>query len=566
MKRKYNDLSNDNDIILQPVVNINDILEVEWEMDDNSYKLLLVKVMKVKKTKKVKNNSQYKYSLKVLNDDNDLTMNEDCLSTRLLHLNWKLCNNNSNGEREEEEKPEEEKKGKDKKRRKKSTEEKEQQQLPIHKFILAPMVGGSELAFRLLCRKYGAQLAYTPMMNSERFAIEESYRLKEFQTTPQDRPLVAHFSGNDPEIMLRAAKYVEDKCDAIDLNLGCPQRVAHAGHFGSFLLGPDDRDLVISIIKKLSSNIKIPIFVKIRLLDTVPETIELCQQLITAGASLIAIHARYRVNLVGRTGPGARDGAAHLDQIVTIKQVIDDWNKQNNHKYIPIIANGNVRCYDDVIKNLEFTKADGIMTAEGILDDPAIFSRYDNNKNYPPDKIDLAIEYIELVEKHPVMMKSIIFHVRRILKEELAAYQLMEDLVACQSLQAVKKVVLEAKEYKEKGNYVFDPDKDKKAKLAIERRKLNEGKRKAYEERMTRKAKREGKELSYYLQQGIDNPTVEDLQEMKKMKKEDAFNKWKEKHHQHCFEFHFNPLGCHRERTCSFLHADAQYNDTVVCG
>jgi len=539
MKRKYNDLSNDNDITLQPVVNINDILEVEWEMDDNSYKLLIVKVMKVKKTKKIKNNSHYKYSLKVLNDDNDLTMNEDCLTTRLLHLNWKLCNDNNN---------------------------ENITNLPVHKFILAPMVGGSELAFRLLCRKYGAQLAYTPMMNSERFAIEESYRLKEFQTTPQDRPLVAHFSGNDPEIMLRAAKYVEDKCDAIDLNLGCPQRVAHAGHFGSFLLGPDDRNLVVSIIKKLSSNIKIPIFVKIRLLDTVPETIELCQQLITAGASLIAIHARYRVNLVGRTGPGARDGAAHLDQIVTIKQVIDDWNKQNNHKYIPIIANGNVRCYDDVIKNLEFTKADGIMTAEGILDDPAIFARYDNNKNYPPDKIDLAIEYIELVEKYPVMMKSIIFHVRRILKDELAAYQLMEDLVACQSLQAVKKVVLEAKDYKEKGSYVFDPDKDKKAKLAIERRKLNEGKRKAYEERMTRKAKREGKELSYYLQQGIDNPTVEDLQEMKKMKKEDAFNKWKEKHHQHCFEFHFNPLGCHRERTCSFLHADAQYNDTVVCG
>ena len=541
MKRKYNDSSNDNDSskAVQPVVNINDILEVEWEMDDNSYKLLIVKVMKVKKTKKIKNNSHYKYSLKVLNDDNDLTMNEDCLTTRLLHLNWKLCNDNNN---------------------------ENITNLPVHKFILAPMVGGSELAFRLLCRKYGAQLAYTPMMNSERFAIEESYRLKEFQTTPQDRPLVAHFSGNDPEIMLRAAKYVEDKCDAIDLNLGCPQRVAHAGHFGSFLLGPDDRNLVISIIKKLSSNIKIPIFVKIRLLDTVPETIELCQQLITAGASLIAIHARYRVNLVGRTGPGARDGAAHLDQIVTIKQVIDDWNKQNNHKYIPIIANGNVRCYDDVIKNLEFTKADGIMTAEGILDDPAIFARYDNNKNYPPDKIDLAIEYIELVEKFPVMMKSIIFHVRRILKEELAAYQLMEDLVACQSLQAVKKVVLEAKDYKERGSYVFDPDKDKKAKLAIERRKLNEGKRKAYEERMTRKAKREGKELSYYLQQGIDNPTVEDLQEMKKMKKEDAFNKWKEKHHQHCFEFHFNPLGCHRERTCSFLHADAQYNDTVVCG
>lgn len=39
--------------------------------------------------------------------------------------------------------------------------------LPPHRFILAPMVGGSELAFRLLCRRYGTELAYTPMMNSE---------------------------------------------------------------------------------------------------------------------------------------------------------------------------------------------------------------------------------------------------------------------------------------------------------------------------------------------------------------------------------------------------------------
>ena len=58
-------------------------------------------------------------------------------------------------------------------------------------------------------------------------------------------------------------------------------------------------------------------FVKIRLLNTVEETIELVRQLHEAGAALVAVHARYRVNLVGRSGPGARDGAAHLDQVDT---------------------------------------------------------------------------------------------------------------------------------------------------------------------------------------------------------------------------------------------------------
>lgn len=94
----------------------------------------------------------------------------------------------------------------------------------------------------------------------------------------------------------------------IDLNLGCPQRIAFTGHFGSYLLDESDRDLIVSIVEKLSSNLSIPVFVKIRLLDTVPDTIRLCEQLIDAGAALITIHARYRVNLVGRTGPGARDG------------------------------------------------------------------------------------------------------------------------------------------------------------------------------------------------------------------------------------------------------------------
>lgn len=91
-----------------------------------------------------------------------------------------------------------------------------------------------------------------------------------------------------------------------DLNLGCPQRIAHSGHFGSYLLDPVDRPLVLEMVRTLANNLQIPIFVKIRLLNTLEESIELCQQLVEAGAGLIAIHARYRVNLVGRSGPGAR--------------------------------------------------------------------------------------------------------------------------------------------------------------------------------------------------------------------------------------------------------------------
>jgi tRNA-dihydrouridine synthase 1 len=92
--------------------------------------------------------------------------------------------------------------------------------------ILAPMVGASELAFRLLCRKYGAQLAYTPMMSSAQICNEPGYLESEFQTVPEDRPLVCHMSANVPEEFAKAARLLEPHCDAIDLNLGCPQRTA----------------------------------------------------------------------------------------------------------------------------------------------------------------------------------------------------------------------------------------------------------------------------------------------------------------------------------------------------
>jgi len=108
------------------------------------------------------------------------------------------------------------------------------------------------------------------------------------------------------------------------------------------LLEPKDRQLICDIVKIARKTVKIPIFVKVRLLDTLEETITLCQNLRDAGASLIAVHARYRATW-SRNGPGARDGPAMLDQVMELKKVITD---------IPIISNGNIITYEDVCKNL----------------------------------------------------------------------------------------------------------------------------------------------------------------------------------------------------------------------
>jgi len=303
-----------------PLVEINERIIVKWPMDDGNFQEFSGEVVKIRNRKKSNSGHKFKYFLK-FDDDGAIK------STKLKNLIWKsLSHSEEKGENIEKHKLEN------------SAiicrNVRLKIELPQHRYILAPMVGGSELAFRILCRRYGAQLAYTPMINSEKFATDPDYRAKEFQTTPFDRPLVAHFSANNPDTFLKAAKFVESQCDAIDLNLGCPQRVAHTGHFGSYLLDDNDRPLILNMIRKLKDNLSIPIFVKIRLLDALPDTILLCRQLIEAGASLIAVHARYRVNLVGRTGAGARDGPAMLDQVAVIKREFPDF---------PIIANGNIR-------------------------------------------------------------------------------------------------------------------------------------------------------------------------------------------------------------------------------
>ncbi|KAK9011075.1 hypothetical protein V6N11_043932 [Hibiscus sabdariffa] len=88
------------------------------------------------------------------------------------------------------------------------------------KFIVAPMVDNSELPFRMLCRKYGAEAAYTPMLHSRIFTKNPKYRSEEFTTCKEDRPIFVQFCANDPDTLLEVARRVESYCDYVNINLG----------------------------------------------------------------------------------------------------------------------------------------------------------------------------------------------------------------------------------------------------------------------------------------------------------------------------------------------------------
>jgi len=104
----------------------------------------------------------------------------------------------------------------------------------------------------------------------------------------------------------------------------------------------------------MSQSFTVPVSTKLRLCQPAPKTAELAQRIEAAGASWVTLHAR-TVSARRR-----RQGAADLTEVARLK----------DHLRVPVISNGNVRLFDDLQANLNFTGADGLMVGETLLGNP----------------------------------------------------------------------------------------------------------------------------------------------------------------------------------------------------
>lgn len=224
--------------------------------------------------------------------------------------------------------------------------------------ICAPMVRYSKHPFRLLVREFGCDLAFSPMIMSESFAVSEKARLNEFTTSKKDQPLIVQFAANKVDQFVESAKLVSNFCNGVDLNCGCPQGWALREGIGACLI--DKPEFVSDLVHQTKNQVRsdLLVSVKIRIHSDYTKTIELCRQVEKAGVSFISVHGRTK---------SQRSDPVNWEAIKAIKQSVQ----------VPVVANGDIKTLEDVKRIKDLTNIDGVMSARGLLENPSFYAGHD---------------------------------------------------------------------------------------------------------------------------------------------------------------------------------------------
>ncbi|CAE7892312.1 Dus1l, partial [Symbiodinium sp. KB8] len=194
--------------------------------------------------------------------------------------------------------------------------------------------------------------ASLPARHAEEFAgsSEEEMVRQGFTSCPEDRPLVVQFCAKSPEAFLEAALQVQERCDAVDLNLGCPQSKAMRGGWGGALMDEENWHIVYAIVRHAASS------PSLRADDR--KTVRFAKMLQEAGCSLVTVHGRQR------------DRALHHApanwQAKAIRAVREALR-------LPTVANGGVDAPGDAERCFQETGCVAVMVATALLQNPELF-------------------------------------------------------------------------------------------------------------------------------------------------------------------------------------------------
>lgn len=254
-------------------------------------------------------------------------------------------------------------------------------------FVLAPMAGVTDLPFRKLCKEQGVGLICMEMVSAKAISFHNKNTEALMEIDKCENPVSMQLFGSEPELMARVAAEIEERpFDILDINMGCPvPKVVNNGEGSALLKNPE---LIVKIVKSVSSAIKKPLTVKVRIgFENEPvDIVDIAKRVEDAGAAAIAVH--------GRTRQQYYSGTADWDAIRRVKEAVS----------IPVIGNGDVDSPEKAEALIKETGCDGVMIGRAVRGNPWLFRElnhyFETGEKLPRPSVE---EVREMILRHARM-------------------------------------------------------------------------------------------------------------------------------------------------------------------
>jgi nifR3 family TIM-barrel protein len=261
--------------------------------------------------------------------------------------------------------------------------------LGIRPLLLAPMEDVTDPSFRLLCKRFGADMVYTEFVNSDGLIRDAASTVAKLRISDQERPVGIQLYGHIIESMVEAARLAtEANPEVIDINFGCPvKKIANRGA-GSGMM--KDVPKMVEMTRQIVNATHLPVTVKTRLGwdEDSKNIVEIAERLQDVGIVALTIHGRTRAQLYR--------GVADWTLIGSVKN--------NPRMVIPIVGNGDIDGPEKAKEMFNRYGVDAIMIGRATYGRPWIFREIkhylDNGVKMIPltveEKANLAKEHLNL--------------------------------------------------------------------------------------------------------------------------------------------------------------------------